>query len=492
MADYREQADPRREEALRARRARTARERQARERKLRRGARRWRIFLVVYTLLFLTAGALGCFALYRYAGAYEVSLPEKVMDELMASTTPEEWAGYVRRGAELNVSGFEDGEALFQAYYDTAVRDRPLTYWKDLENYTADSPVYKVRGGGVDLCRVTLTPVGHNAAGFGRERWQVAEIASIFRLDGLESVAVEIDAPADAEVYINGVAVGGDYRIGEVPLGDMTELESRFTQPPTCVRYRVDAMYGDITVTDAQGRVLTPALEEEGLLRYSLGEKGAYALTVRAPENVAVTVGGAALTAADAAKAEDGILAGLEAYTGGAGVRTLTYSFEGLHAPPEVAAYGPGGESLTPLVNEKGEFIFFAPQDEALAGEVSGRVREFFDRYTNYASQAYDAGRQQLLLDCILPDTELYSYVRDSRDAMIWASATQVTYDELTFADFVPAGENCFTCTIRYKADFAAVSWYERYTYDLQSAYELAFVRSGGAWVAAAMSTVSG
>lgn len=473
-------------------RARQAWERQMREKKLRRGRRRWRTFLLIYTVLFLAAGAVGCVVLYRYAEAYEASLPEGVMDDFMASTTPEQWYEYVRRGANLTVSGFEDGEALFQSYYDAAVQGRTMTYWKDMERYSPNAPVYKVRCGGVDLCLVYLVPIGDNAAGFGRQLWQVGQVQSIFSLDELESVAVEIDAPQGMEVFLNGVALGSNYLVGDVPAPDLTELESRFPQPPTYVRYRVDAMYGEITVTDAQNRVLSPSTEEDGVVRYVLHQTGEYAVTVRAPATVTVSVNGVELTANDAAKVEDGILAGLETYTGGAAYKTLTYTFQGLHQLPEITARGPGGETLTPLVNEKGEFLFFAPQDDTLAEEAKKWAQEFFNRYINYSANAYDAGRHQSLLERILPNTELYSYVRDSRDAMIWASATKVSYDELTFADFSPVGEDCFTCTIRYKADFAAVSWYEQYTYDMQNAYELAFVRMGDVWYAAAMSAVSG
>ena len=75
---------------------------------------------------------------------------------------------------------------------------------------------------------------------------------------------------------------------------------------------------------------------------------------------------------------------------------------------------------------------------------------------------------------------------------MIWASATEVHYDELEFTNFCPVGDSCFTCTIRYKADFQATTWHERYSYDLQNAYELAFVLHNGVWYAAAMSAAAG
>ncbi|MBQ3276715.1 MAG: hypothetical protein IJH47_06655 [Oscillospiraceae bacterium] len=460
---------------------------------LRRSRRRWRGFLAVYAVLFLILGAAGCYALYRYAAAYEASIPEHVMDKLMAETGEEQWYAYARQGAQLTVSEFENADELFSEYFNAVLRGKTFTYRKAAGAWSDDAPAYTVRAGGKDLCLVTLAPIGRNAAGFGRQLWQLGSIRPAFVMDELESVAVEIDAPVGDTVYINGLPVGEKYRIGEAPCPDLTELESRFAVQPHFDRYRVDAMYGAITVIDKNGTALAPERDEANrTVRYTAPEDEFYSVTVRAPESVRVTVGGVELGAADAVKAEAGILAGLEAYTGGQAVRELTWHYEGLYTLPEITARSADGQSLTPLMNEKGELLYFLPQDEALKAAVEPRVREFFDKYINYSSKAYNDISYQALLGCILPGTELYSYVHDSVAAMIWASATQVHYDELTFADFRSAGENCFTCTIRYKADFAATAWYESYTYDLQNAYELAFVRVDGVWYAAAMSVIAG
>lgn len=483
------------EQAYRESVAREEARSRARERaKLRRGRRRWRVFLFIYTLLFLALGAGGCYILYQYAAAYEASRPEHVMDELMAATTQDQWLGYIREGADLTVSEFEDADSLFSAYYDAALRNKGFSYRKAPGVWREDAPVYTVRAGGKDLCTVTLTPIGHQAAGFGRELWQVGEIRSCFVMGALESVAVVIDAPPGEPVYLNGTLLSDAYRTGEtVPAPDVTPLESRFAVQPAFDRWRVDAMYGDITVSDKNGAVLAPVEEgEAGVLRYLLRSDSFYSLTVRAPEGVTVTVGGTELPAEEASVSEAGILKGLERYTGGEARRERTWHYDGLYTLPEVDARGPGGEELTPLMNEKGELICFLPQDEALREAMEPRVREFFNRYIDYSSKAYNEARYNQLLGCILPGTELYAYVHDSVAAMIWASATQVSYDELTFADFRSAGEDCFTCTIRYKADFTATAWYESYTYDLQNAYELAFVRQGDVWYAAAMSAIAG
>ena len=68
--------------------ARRARRQQ--ERKLRRSRRNWRVFLLVYSIVFLLAGTALCAVLYRYAQSYEASLPEHVMDDFMASPTEQQ------------------------------------------------------------------------------------------------------------------------------------------------------------------------------------------------------------------------------------------------------------------------------------------------------------------------------------------------------------------------------------------------------------------
>ena len=74
---------------------------------------------------------------------------------------------------------------------------------------------------------------------------------------------------------------------------------------------------------------------------------------------------------------------------------------------------------------------------------------------------------------------------------MYWASETQVDYEELSFSDFYPVGEDAFYCTIQYKANFTAQSWYEKYSYGLKNGYEMLFVKEGRNWYAAEMSAFS-
>ena len=460
--------------------------------KRRKSRRRWRVFLLLWALFLLVVGSVGCFVLYQYLDAYEQSRPEHIMDDLMAATTPEQWYEHALNGFEPELSRFDDPEAIFAAYYDAALANANYTYRKDTANSTEDAPAYVIRAGAVELCRVKLEDVGD--AGFGMNLWAAGDTETVFSLNSLQSMAVEIDAPADEAVFLNGVELGKEYIVDEnVPCPNVTELEKRFTQQPSFVRYRVDAMYGTIRVTDSADNTLTTTeCDGENTVRYLLPETDFHSVTITAPSDVIVTIGGAQLSAEDVTKSDAGVLEKMENYTGDGAYKTVTYQIDGLYTQPEITAVDKEGNALQPVINgENAEKItFFYQHDEELYEQTHKRVEEFFNNYMRYSQQAFSEGNYYALLGCILEGTELYSYIRDSVDAMYWASATEITYEELTFTDFYGINDSCFTCTVRYKADMAAKAWYESYTYGLQNAYQMLFVCVDGVWYAAAMDAV--
>ena len=449
---------------------------------VKRSRRRWRRFLVLYAVVWLLFASLGCAAFYKYLRVYEQALPEHVMDSLMETTAPETWLGYVKASIESESGEFDDAAALYEEYESVLLAGKSFSYRRAPES-RADAPKFIVRCGGVDVCTVSLSEKPDSDLGFGRHLWQVGDIAPCEALGNLRSTAVEITALAGEAVYINGIPLT-DAQIAETGLAlpDMPAIESRFTAVPALTRYRVEKMYGSIT----------------------------------APSDVTVTLCGAVLTLDDAESSDRGILRGLENYTGDQAFDTVRWSFDGLYSLPDVQATAADGTALSPLVGKNGQLMFFHPNNASLQSAVEDRVRYFFNRYIDYSSRSFQGNlaltredvendeiemnpatrasmrRYYSLLDCIMWTTDLYRYIQESTDAMIWASATSVSYDELTFTDFSFVGANCFVCTVRYKADFTANSWQEQKNYNMQNAYELAFVcPNGGAWYAAAMDAVT-
>jgi len=460
----------------------------------RRGRRKWRRFLLIYAVCLLLVGIVGCVVLYNYLDAYEASRPEHVMDALMADTSIDAWCAYVQDDFREVLSDFENPDELFSGYFDAVLKDANYTYRRSRSDASGDEvPVYVVRAGMVELCQVTLAE--KESAGFGMYIWEVGNIESCFSMDNLQSVAVEVDAPADQPIFLNGMEIAPEYIVNDkVPCPDMTQLEQGFEEQAYFVRYRVAPLYGSISVTDSDGYTLS-SIENTGknTVSYLLPETDFYSFTITAPSNISVNVGGVTLTDADVTSTAPGVLEDLEEYAGEGLFHNVTFKLTDLYTQPEITAYDASGNLLQPVISgkEANTLTFFHAHDNALYEETHARVEEFFDKYMKYSQQRYTYYNYTTLLSCILPGTELYSYIKDSKDAMYWASATEISYEELTFTDFALVDEDCFTCTIRYKADFSAQSWYENYNYGLQNAYEMVFIRDGGEWYAAAMNSIS-
>ena len=200
-----------------------------------------------------------------------------------------------------------------------------------------------------------------------------------------------------------------------------------------------------------------------------------------------MNVSGALLGEDEVSSRESTMFRKLERYLPEGGYDTLLYECGGLYTRPEISA-SYNGQELTPRIDEDGKYTFFYPSDTDISIAMHEAVEGFFDAYMNYSSYKYNGAALKNLTDRILPDTELYNYFSNSYDAMIWASATEMDQKELRFDNFHRVGDNCFTCTILYKADFTATSWYESYSYAREDGYKMVFVRSDGQWLAATMS----
>ena len=481
-----------------------------------RSSRRWRRFLSLYAAVWLLFAALGCTAFYKYLRVYELALPEHVMDSLIESTAPETWLGYVKASIASESGVFDDADALYDEYRNVLLAGKSFSYRRAPES-RSDAPVFIVRCGGVDICSVSLTEKPNSALGFGKHLWQVGEIVPHKALGNLRSTAVEITVLTGETVCLNGIALT-DAQIAErdIPLSDMPEIENRFSAIPSLTRYRVEGLYGAITVTSGSGEEIAPLPDTgDGVTRYAL-PISRYSVSIRAPSDVSVMLCGTELTLDDAQSVDRGILRALEEYTGDLAYDTVRWSFENLYSLPDVQAFDDDGTPLSPLIGKDGQMLFFHANNESLQNAVQSNVQYFFNRYIDYSSRAFlgnrDITREAVmdnetemddnvrssmkryyyLLDCILRTSDLYRYIQESTDAMAWASWTSVSYDELTFTDFSFVSANCFVCTVRYDADFTAHSWLEQKDYKMQNAYELAFVSPNGrGWYAAAMSAVT-
>lgn len=451
---------------------------------------KWWGFLAIWFCVLLVAGAAACFILYKYAAVYEVTRPELAMDELLENTDGESLMKAALEQPAGVLSEFDDEQAIFTSYYENTLRDYELTYRKSI-SADADHAAFVVRAGNVNLYNVTLAAKDDADLGFGRHEWELESISLADYSTGLGSVKAELYAPEGATLQINAIPVGEQYLTGDAVPPTITELESRFPNPPTLKKYVVEALYGDVLITAPDGTELAPTYDEASGVLSCVYAPETYSVTIEAPEDMVVSICGADLDPAEAVNADLGIFKDFQDYTKGAEWKTLRYTYEGLIGEPEITGRTADGTEVTPLISDSGKYLLYHPNDAALQAEVEETVETYFNAYMDYSSSSLSHEKLYRLLDCTLVGTRLNKYFRYSTEGMFWASDTDVSYDELTFSDFTPVGEDCFFCTIQYKGNFQAQSWYENYSYAMKNGYEMLFVRSGRRWLVAEMSAFS-
>lgn len=450
---------------------------------------RWLRRLALWAGVLLILGAAGCAVFRHYLAVYEKTLPEKAMEEIMLRMTKADWHRALRETC-VGVSRYEDKNRVFNDWFDRTVNDAGLTWRKSLRGTEGQENVYSIYAGAVRIGTVRLVPdTARGPAGFRRFHWRPESITSVPISDLLQSVRVEIDAPPDCEILLNGRRLSRQEITDDaVPIPAVTPLEARFTERMALSRFVSPPLYGQIRVTDGEGRPLAAdGPVTDGVCRFTVLPAKTRSFLVEAPEDVEVTVCGAPMTEAELVSRDDRLFRMLERFAGEDAYAVCRYAAGELYTAPEIrGTYR--GQTLTPVAGSDGCLHFFHPDDPAATEEMRRAAEDFFGAYLGYLSSRFNTAAYQKLMGLLLPGSELDAYVRNSMAAMIWASATEMSDASLQFGNFHIVGDDCFTCTIRYSADFTSDNWYEQYSYERTDGYSMAFVRRNGVWKAAAMS----
>ena len=450
----------------------------------------WGRFLLIWAIFLLLLGIAGCVLLYHYLGIYEVTRPEPVMDAYVADMSLDEMIEQAKQNVPLELTEYEDPLELYSSYLDAVDLTRALNYRINSEQSDSSRIVYDVRSGPSLICNIILTPYG-TSPGFGRNYWAVTDVCAAPITDFLPSAMAVVDAVSGMELLLNGKPLDVS-SASEKPIdvSDLTKFESEMDSPPSFLEYRIGPLYGEIKLSDAFSNPIPPEGDVvDGIVHFkAFGET--QSIHISAPEDLQVYVNDVALSKSEMVSSSPGVWEGLELYTLDASCLTNQYQVDGLYLPPVVTAREKDGTEVTPIASAGNSFTFFHTGDPE--PDMLAVAQKFFNAYMDYSAHAFDYTRYINLLGCILPQCDLYQYVFNSQEAMYWASGTQTEYKDLRYDNFHLINDYCFVCTVIYSADMTATNWYEQYSYQLENAYELAFVSTGGQWLAAGMNAITG
>ncbi len=460
------------------------------EKKPRKKASVFGIVMLLYIILFVGAAAYGVNVFWQFMEAYEQSRPETFMNAYMAEMTDEKWHDLLLENSVISVTAFEDSTAVFEQFYGSSLSGGNYSYSKKVGQYSDQAPVYSLRSGGTEIAVIGLAPDGDGKAGFGLDLWQISFVEpSINNAGSINSAGVQIDVPAGCSVTLDGIVLDDSYITdSHLDYDDLTEIEQRIEGREHMVRYQVDGIYLNATVTvDGYGE-LEPYLVENGRYYYRAVPTQRYSVSILTYSDMTVTLNGAVLTTDDAQ------VSSWEAFEEFASYipdlpKICRYEISGLYTQPEVTVTDMHGAVLEGVADENGTMVYEYPFDEELEAEQKQFVEDFLQKYVNFACGDYNAryGLHSALTEYVLEGTVLkYYFFKSVSGGGDGGGMLGVTVHQLWAGDFIRLRDNCYICTGILDATE------RRYDRDQEfyAEYMIIAIMSQGQWYIAAMPTV--
>jgi len=431
--------------------------------------------LLIFSAVILLVMAVGLTVFWKYLESYELSQPEHAVESFLSSVDDDYWREGILSASRIHPTVFEQNpeQELEEEFYLNAVLGGELDWRRMTSEYTDEVPVYVLRAGEIDFCRLELGEGGD--VGFGFSGWKVTEARLLEEFLDRPTLTVEITAPLDSTVTINGVEADESFLHQSVQnYEDLYRIEGLYHEP-------------EVSVTDRDGGVLEPLQAENGVYLYPIPEAESYSFRITAPAGAVVLVDGEDVSERFTPETVIPEVFGEDILDYADDSASMdVYDFEGgFYEPPTVTATDAQGRELSGVQTEDGNYVFAAISDEELEEEHRGRVENFFRAYVDFSANIGNNSTANFykISPLILPDSDLYAHISAAVEPMTWVGGATVTYNTLEIGGFIPHGDDCFTCLVSYS--LTNETYYD--VRELEGVYDLVFVRSNGVWYAASM-----
>lgn len=258
---------------------------------------------------------------------------------------------------------------------------------------------------------------------------------------------LRITAPKGAAVRIDGERVSDFYITG----ASACEPD-RFGATVEMAEYTVPTVTGRGAVTVAlDGK----ALQTETVNEHTSAFPPTESVTIRIPPTAVLYANGEAVETAyvtDMHAAWISDFAGVRGYP-----ESHTYTIDGLYALPSFTA-ADGGKALT-AASDGETTVFICEADTALEETYANAAIAYMDAYLYYTTQGLSNTRQNLnaVKAHVANPSPLYTNLERSYIGYYYIAAQKITDKTITVSNFVPYGDNAFTCDLHYK--IALTNW---------------------------------
>ena len=414
--------------------------------------RKFALGFTLYMLFLFWVVLLGLALLWRRMESYERSRPEPSMEALLAGADHTYWREF------LLVQGVSE-RFINQLDLDE------VSFYKRMDLYTDETPVFGVRFGAEDMLLVHLR-VGEEIS-FGDHLW---EVASMETADSGLCVYV----PQGAVIRIDGEAIDGDCLVAENAKELNLGIFDRNREDIVGLsKYEINHSYDTegLTVTDSEGNVLD--------MSYCVGNSCYYAplmedYRILVPSGSIVTVNGILLTEKNARieTVSDEDFEGIEDF-----IPFVPgwdrYHVEGLILPPEVKAETNNGKQLECTVRG-GEYQ--CERKDEIPEDFSDYVMTVFDAYIAYSGNRNGALSEnyERYLSFLVPGSEAAERAAMAQRSLKWVNDRDTRLKDAEIAEYTSYSDTLAACRIRF-----TLSGDDR---ENANGYLFIFVRDKGEW----------
>ena len=254
-------------------------------------SKKFRFGFILYGLIFTVIATASLLILWEYLKSYERSQTKPVAYGFAVSLTPEQVTDVLL--SDIQVTEFEDVRSMIREEYAVPFCSGEKTCIRDIGGSDNDTMTYIVSGEGGKLLSIVLRSK-KGGAGFGRDQWTVAEIrpAEGWRRN---SHSVQCAIPEGAHLLLNGREVGdGNAVLRSIVYPRLRPSEQHLFGNFTV--YRVTGLFSEPEITvlsgDGKGTEYTATSIIENLTYYLPFEPEFHSITVSAPKNAEIYVGG--------------------------------------------------------------------------------------------------------------------------------------------------------------------------------------------------------
>lgn len=250
------------------------------------------IYTIVLSVIFIAALFIG----WEFLSQYEDSQPKYVMQDVCDS-----FDTYLEQGLSAKYAGtvteYENWESVYKDIMAPAFEGE-YDYKKAYAEYTEANPVFTVyfelEGKKLNIANIKLGKTGETTF-FGFDSWKVEGVEIVADMSRITMVSSVIEVPTGAQVTVNGKPINVTVEEDKITYPLALKYETDKSALPEYEVYILEGLYAEpeISVTyDGKSMV-----EHRDGVRHMFGypESDLHTLTVTAPADSTVKVGGVAL-----------------------------------------------------------------------------------------------------------------------------------------------------------------------------------------------------